>query len=126
MRDLCCSRGPKGTAGLVAPAAWWCLSLLCRGISDVLRQTLNSVQYISNTSSMTNRLFLLSGYCFRLSYLWPLRRLRDLTTGVSDAAEGPGSSVHSESFFPTSVSIARVMHSSSNDRVVSVCCRRVY
>lgn len=43
---------------------------------------------------MTNRLFLLSGYCFRLSYLWLVQWLSDVTTGVSDGAEGPGSSVH--------------------------------
>ncbi len=73
----------------------------------------------TNMSRMTNRLFLLSGYCFRLSYLWLLRRLRDLTTGVSDAAERPGSSVHFQIFFFTSVLNARVTHSSSNDRVVS-------
>lgn len=60
---------------------------------------LGGVQCITKTPRMTNRLFLLSGYCFRLSYLLLLRRLCDLTTGVSDVAEGPDCSVHFEIFF---------------------------
>lgn len=87
------------------------------------------VQYINNTSRMTNRLFLLSDYCFGLSYLWILQWLSSLTAGVSDVVEGIGSSVHLEIFFffHNPVLNAGMMHSSSYDRVVSyVCCHCVY
>lgn len=87
------------------------------------------VQYINNTSRMTNRLFLLSDYCFGLSYLWILQWLSSLTAGVSDVVEGIGSSVH---FFFTILSwmlgwcIHLHMTELSHMSVATVCIDLVY
>lgn len=92
---------------LKGPAwSWWCLSFAlqrytrCSEAESLVGA--GEVQCINNTSRMTNRLFLLSDYCFGLSYLWILQWLSSLTAGVSDVVEGIGSSVHLEIFFSQS------------------------
>lgn len=99
--------GSPETERLKGPAwSWWCLSFAlqrytrCSEAESLVGA--GEVQCINNTSRMTNRLFLLSDYCFGLSYLWILQWLSSLTAGVSDVVEGIGSSVHLEIFFSQS------------------------
>lgn len=122
---------------LKGPAwSWWCLSFAlqrytrCSEAESLVGA--GEVQCINNTSRMTNRLFLLSDYCFGLSYLWILQWLSSLTAGVSDVVEGIGSSVHLEIFFFTILSwmlgwcIHLHMTELSHMSVATVCIDLVY
>lgn len=75
-------------------------------------------KYINNISKMINGLFLLSVYCFRLTYLW----LSNLTIGVLDTTEGQGTGLFLNFIFPSSVWNAAMVYLSSVTVVSYVCC----